>query len=136
MNKKLGLMAWLIYALVINVLMFLIANHYTATFWVNFIFVMLALVTVLVFQYLVWRDGKTEAFFKISPIIVSYVYLFVQLPLGILFSWGEIVIPFKVVLIVHLIVMATAWIFIIGGYAGNEHSDKVNSRQKDHHKEL
>ena len=39
-------------------------------------------------------------------------------------------------IVLSIVVLVVAWIIMIGGLVGNNHIDKVNSRQKNNHREL
>jgi len=73
---------------------------------------------------------------KLPSLTASLSYLGIQIPLAIIFSLGTTVISYRIATIVHAVVLVVAWIMMIGGLAGNQHIEKVNSRQKNHHKEL
>lgn len=135
--KKL-LAVWALGLILSNVLLFTLANTLTATFWISFAFIVVAYVAVLFLWLRTAKDAKSadQQFLKIPSLTVSLGYLGIQIPLAIVFALGTMVISYRIAILVHSVVLVVAWIMMIGGTAGNRHIEKVNSRQKNHHKEL
>ena len=75
-------------------------------------------------------------FLKLPSIVISGIYLAVQIPLGIIFALGSASISGKTAILVNTIVLIAAWIGMITRISGNDYIHKVNSRQKNHHTEL
>lgn len=137
-DKKLGLIIWLLAFALALIFMFCIVNDETPTFWITFGFVCFAFISTLFFHLVIWKNSTTtdKLFIRMSPIIVSSVYMIAQIPVGIVFSLGSATIPHKAALLVNAVICIIAWIVILSGLVGNDHIEKVNSRQKDHHTEL
>ena len=135
--KKL-LAIWALGLILSNVLLFTITNTLTATFWISFAFIGIAYVAVLFLWLHTAKGAKSadEQFLKLPSLTASLIYLGIQIPLAIIFSLGTTVISYRIAILVHAVVLAAAWIIMIGGLTGNQHIEKVNSRQKNHHKEL
>lgn len=135
--KKL-LAIWALGLILSNVLLFTIASALTTTLWITFAFIGIAYVAVLLLWLHTAKGAKTadEQFLKLPSLTASLIYLGIQIPLAIIFSLGTTVISYRIATIVHAVVLVAAWIIMIGGLAGNQHIEKVNSRQKNHHKEL
>lgn len=137
-DKKLGIFIWLLSFMLAMVLMFCLERGETATFWVAFGFVCFAFVSTLLFHFVLWKEATTtdKLFIRLSPIAVSSIYMIAQIPIGVIFSLGSASIPYKATLLVNAVVCIISWIFILSSLVGNDHIEKVNSRQKDHHTEL
>ena len=135
--KKL-LAIWALGLILSNVLLFTIANTLTATFWISFAFIVIAYVAVLFLWLHTAKSAQSadEQFLKLPSLTVSLGYLSIQPPLAIVFALGTTAISYKIAILVHAAVLVVSWILMIGGTAGNRHIEKVNSRQKNHHKEL
>jgi hypothetical protein len=118
--------------------MFSLETGLTPTFWIAFAFVCVSFVSSLIFQSLIWKSAKTldEQFIHFPPITITYIYMIVQIPVGIVFALGSGAIPYKIAIIVNAVLLVVAWVTILAGLAGNDHITKVNGRQKDHHTEL
>ncbi len=137
-NNKLGIAAWILGLVLANVLLFCLSREMTPTLWVTFGFVWFAFLSVLIFQLLVWKqiaDSDTKVL-HITALSVSYIYIVIQIPLCAVFAIGSGVIPWKAALLIHAVLMILAWLVIIGSLTGNDHVQKVDERQKNHHIEL
>ena len=137
-NKVIGIAIWFFGTVLSMVLMFCLEQGMTATFWVTFGFVLAAFVSALIFQMSVWTTNATsdEQFIHIPAMVVSSVYILVQIPICVIFALGSSVIPFKIAILINAIILIIAWIINLMSVAGNDHIRKVNGRQKDHHIEL
>ena len=135
--KKL-LAIWALSLVLSNVLLFTIASTLTITLWITFAFIVIAYITVLFLWLHMAKGDKTaeEQFLKLPSLTISLGYLGIQIPLAIVFALGTTAISYRIAILIHAVVLILAWIMIIGGMAGNHHIEKVNSRQKNHHKEL
>ncbi len=137
-NRTMGIIAWGLGLTLINVLSFVLENGLTSTFWTTNLFVWIAFVSTLLLQAIIWRKVKdqTNMFLKIPAITISYIYIALQLPVSVVFSIGSSIISVKISIITNLFIFIGAWGIILGSFIGNNHIRKVDSRQKDHHKEL
>lgn len=137
-DKKIGIVIWILSFVLDLVLMFCLEKGETATFWITFGFVCFAFVSMLLFHLVLWKNLTTtdRLFIHLSPIMVSSVYMIVQIPISIIFSLGSASIPHKATLLVNAIICIVSWIIILSSLVGNDHIEKVNSRQKDRHTEL
>jgi hypothetical protein len=137
-SKKIGIAAWTLGLIWANVFLFCLGRGFTPTFWITFGFVWLAFLSSLIFQILVWKamTNPDEKALHIPVLSVSYGYMLIQILLCVIFSLGSNVIPWKVTILVHAVLLILAWIAAIGSVAGNDHIRKVNNRQKDHHRKL
>jgi succinate-acetate transporter protein len=137
-DKKLGIAAWALGLVLANVLLFCLSRGLTPTFWITFGFVWLAFLSSLIFQLLAWKRTRNpdEQALHLPALAISYIYMTIQIPLCVIFALGTNVIPWRVMLLIHAVLAILAWIVTIGSLAGNNHIQKVNGRQKDHHKEL
>jgi hypothetical protein len=137
-NKKLGIIIWGLCFALAMVLMFCLERGLTTTFWVTLGFVCVAFLSALVFQMLVWKTSSKldKQVLHFSGILLSNIYALIQLPICIIFSLGSNSIPFKASIIINAIILIVAWVLILASLVGNDHIERVNSRQKDHHVEL
>lgn len=137
-NKKLGIVIWGLCFVLALVLLFCLERGLTTTFWVTLGFVCVAFLSALVFQILTWKMTTTldKQILHLSGIMLSNVYVLIQLPICIIFSLGSSTIPVKVSIVINAIILIAAWVLILSSLVGNDHIERINSRQKDHHVEL
>lgn len=137
-NKKLGIIIWGLCFALAMILLFCLERGLTTTFWVTFGFVCVAFMSALVFQILIWKTANTldEQVLHCPGIFLSNIYVLIQLPICIIFSLGSNSIPSKAAIIINAIILIGAWILIFASLVGNDHIERVNGRQKDHHVEL
>ena len=137
-NKKLGIMIWGLCFALAMVLMFCLERGLTTTFWVTLGFVCAAFLSALIFQIIAWKTANTldKQVLHFPGILLSNIYALIQLPICIIFSLGSNSIPFKASIIINAIILIVAWVLILASLVGNDHIERVNSRQKDHHVEL
>ena len=135
--KKL-LAIWALGFILSNVLLFTIANTLTLTLWITFAFIVIAYTTVLFLWVHTAQQARTanEQFLKLPSLTLSLFYLGVQLPLAIIFALGATTISHRIAILIHAVILIGSWLLIISALVGNHHIEKVNSRQKDHHKKL
>lgn len=137
-DKKIGIAVWALGLILVMVLMFCLEHGMTATFWTMFVFTCVAFVSALIFQLLTWKqiNNSDQQVQYLSGIIIANMYMVLQIPLSLIFSLGSATIPFKVAILINAIILIAAWILALISLSGNEHIEKVNSRQKNHHVEL
>lgn len=137
-NKIIGIAIWALGIVLSMVLMFCLEHGMTSTFWITLGFVIVAFVSALLFQIAVWKnnDSLDSRFVHIPAMLVSSVYMIIQIPICIVFSLGSSRIPYKIAILVNAIILIVAWIINLMSVAGNDHIKKVNDRQKNHHIEL
>lgn len=137
-NKKLGIIIWGLCFVLAMVLLFCLERGLTTTFWVTLGFVCAAFLSALAFQILAWKTADTldKQVLHFPGILLSNVYVLIQLPICIIFSLGSNSIPFKVSIIINAIILIVSWVLIFASFVGNDHVEKVNTRQKDHQVEL
>lgn len=138
MNKKIALAVWVLALLLSMVLLFTLNQSMTAAFWITFVFVVATFCSALLFQCVLGKNAKTpdDRFLQLPSALISVIYEAVQIPLCVVFALCSGIIPWKVALLVHVIILILAWILILSGLAGNGHIRNVNGRQKNHHTEL
>ena len=137
-NKTIGIAVWGLGLIMALLLLFCLERGQTATFWITFAFVCVAFVSSLAFQLIAWNKNNAidEQFMKLPAITVSFIYIIVQIPICVIFAIGSGEIPSKVAILTNTVLLVVAWTTVLSGLAGNDHIQKVNSRQKDHHTEL
>lgn len=138
MSKKIGVAVWLLALALANLLLFVLEHGMRPTFWITFAFVWVAFLSTLVFQIYLAKQSKTpdDGFLHISAFTVSVVYEIVQIPISIIFALGSAAIPAKIALFIQGVLLIAAWATALLSLGGNEHIQRVNGRQKDHHTEL
>lgn len=138
MNKKIALAVWVLALLLSMVLLFTLNQSMTAAFWITFVFVVATFCSTLLFQCVLGKNAKTpdDRFLQLPSALISVIYEAVQITLCVVFALCSGIIPWKVALLVHVIILILAWILILSGLAGNGHIRNVNGRQKNHHTEL
>lgn len=129
---------WSLSLILVNALLFLLAKALTATLWITFGFELFAFIAVLILWLSTFKNGNAadKQFLSIPTLTVSLSYLAFQFLMAIVFSLGAAAISARITTLIHIIVLIVAWIIMIGGLVGNSHIDKVNSRQKNNHREL
>ena len=72
-NRKIGLIAWLLGLALANVLLFSLNQGLTPTFWITFVFVWIAFISVIVVQTMVWKKATSpnEQFLRMPAITIS-----------------------------------------------------------------
>lgn len=137
-NKILGISIWFLGLVLSMVLMFCLEQGMTPTFWITFCFIIVAFVSALFFQMMVWKSNISldSNFIHIPAMIVSSVYVIVQIPIGIIFSLRSSSISVKIAILINATILIIAWIINLMSIVGNEHISKVNDRQRNHHIEL
>lgn len=138
MSKKIGVAVWLLGLALANLLLFVLERGMTPTFWITLAFVWVAFLSALVFQIYLAKQSKTpdDGFLHIPAFAVSLTYEVAQIPISIIFALGSAAIPARVALLVQGILLIAAWAVALLSLGGNNHIQKVNSRQKDHHTNL
>lgn len=137
-NRNIGIGIWGLSFILANLLLFVLENGKTITFWITAIFVWTGFVLSLLFQILIWKrmENRDDYFLHMPAITISYIYMAVQIPVSVIFSMESNVISSQTAIIINAIIFVIAWATLLGSFVGNNHIRKVNSRQKNYHKEL
>lgn len=138
MSKKIALAVWALALLLSNVLLFTMNQGMTPTFWITFAFVWVAFLSALLFQCVLVRKASApdDHFLHLPAFLFSLIYEAAQLPISVIFALGSVAVPGKAALFVQAILLILAWLLVLLSLGGNDHIKKVNSRQKNHHREL
>lgn len=131
MNRKLGVMIWVLWVVLINIVMFCITKEYTVTYWMTYIFMMIAFIFLLIFQLVLWHKKSIDGYLKMLPMGISYIYIVLQTLISIVIALMGSAISYKVALVLNATVLLVAWSCIIFSLIGNDHINKINKRQKD-----
>lgn len=137
-GKIVGIVIWaLVFALSL-ILLFALSKNINGTVIVTCIFDAIAFVGSLIFIWVLQKNASTadDKFIHLPALIVSCAYMIVQIPICIVLALLSSVMPFKVALLINVIIFIIAWIIMLCSVARNDHIRKANSRQKDHHVEL
>lgn len=138
MSKKIGVAIWILGLALSNLLLFVLEEEMTATFWITMAFVWVAFLSALVFQvYLVKRSQiPDDGFLHLPAFVVSLAYEIAQFPISVIFALGSTTIPVKAALLIQGVLLIAAWAAALLSLGGNDYIKKVNIQQKDHHTEL
>lgn len=138
MDKKIAIAIWALALVLANILLFVLAQSMTPTFWITLAFVWAAFLSSLFFQWRVLKTSKTpdDGFLHIPALVISLIYELIQIPIAIIFALSSAVIPWKAALLIQGTLLIVAWTAVLLSLGGNDHIRKVNSRQKDHHTDI
>ena len=130
-----GIGVWaLVFALSIFLLL-VIPSQYTNSIFVTLGFDVFAFFSTLILWFIIFRssDEPNDMAYHSPTMTVSAVYLIAQLILcAVAGALGEH-FSFKVILTVNFILLIIMWALILSTLIINNHSKRVDSRQKDHH---
>lgn len=137
-NKKLGLIAWFLTLILANACLFGLNEVPTATFWGTVAFVWLGFLSVLALQGLIWGQKKRsgESFLHIAPLVLTYGYMVLQIPMAIIFALGSEAFHLNMAVIIQAFLLIITWLLVIAALVGNNHIAKVNGRQEDFEREF
>lgn len=137
-NRKLGIVIWAIAFAVSVFLTLIIPAHYSSNLFAVLIFNVIAFISVLIIWIYLFKNSKTPGdIFYDSPVMtISTAYLVIQLILCIAVGLMVDTLSFKMTLILNVVLMAVVWFLILSTIITKDHSQHVDSRQKDHHVEL
>ena len=137
-NKKIGFVIWALSFVLVLILMLCLKTEITPTFYITLVFVCVTFVSSLLFQIIIWKNSKSldKQVLHLSVITISNIYVLLQIPIGIIFSIRATYISTKVTILVNAVLLIIIWILMFSSLVGNDHVEKVNNRQKNHHIEL
>lgn len=138
MDKKITIAVWALTLALANILLFVLAQSMTPTFWISLAFVWVAFLSSLFFQWRVLKTSKTpdDGFLHIPALVVSLIYELIQIPIVVIFALSSAVIPWKATLLIQGVLLIVAWATVLLSLGGNGHIKAVDDRQENHHKEL
>ena len=131
MNKKsiLWILLDSIFVIVFNVIFFfIIGPDHNGTAWVSYAFIMLAYI-LLVFTPVMIHQSESKAIFGFSLYSVGAFYFLVELIVGTVFILVSDV-PFKVALLVHIILFAIYAVILISNIIANAKTAEVEVTRK------
>lgn len=134
-NKSVTLVVWLLCFALTIALLLLIPSQISSPIYAVLVFDIIAFVSQLVL-WLIGFGNKAEVFYKYPSIIVSVGYLIIQFVLSLITAFEADVISMKIVLIVNIILLVFAWIILCVSMSSVPHTQKVDSRQINHHTKL
>ena len=137
-NRKLGIVIWAIVFALSVFLTLIIPAHYSSNFFAVLIFDVIAFISVLILWINLFKNAKTprDTFYNSPVMTISTAYLVIQLILCIVVGFMVDTISFKMTLVLNIVLMAVVWFLILTAIIAKGHSQRVDSRQKDHHVEL
>lgn len=129
--------AWAVLVVLFNVIVFIIPNEFKGmskfggSFWVGYIFIMLAFIGQLFVAWLAIRDdGITKLFYNIPLITISYTALIVMIVIGTL-SMSIPNLPYWLGVIGCLLVLAFAVIALMGAQAASSIVTDIDEKIKN-----
>ena len=140
MSKKvLGIIVWFLgFALSIFLLM-IVPVSYTTSIWVTFVFDVIAFVSQLLLMVVVLfkeEKGVQGTYYRLPTVTVSMIYMVIQFVICIIMGVAGGNISLKVALIINLVLCIIMWILIVLLCLAKSHFQRIDSRQKNHHKQF
>lgn len=137
-KRKVGIIIWLIAFALSVALTLIIPSHYTSSIYTTLIFDVIAYFSVLILWMKIFTNVNTPSdIFYCSPaMVVSTVYLVIQFIFCAMEGVLVDVITFKITLVLNIMLMAIVWFLILSTIITRDHTQRVDSRQKNHHVEL
>ena len=137
-KRKVGMIIWMIAFALSVALMLIIPSHYTSSICTTLIFDVIAYISVLILWMKIFTNVNTPSdIFYCSPaMVVSTVYLVIQFIFCVMEGVLVDVITFKITLVLNILLMAIVWFLILSTIITRDHTQRVDSRQKNHHVEL
>lgn len=135
-NKALGIVLWLIGLLAAHLILFVIPDGYTAGIWVTYGFTWFAFLLQLILWLWVWRKSLStpEQFLHTPALTISVVYLLLQLVCDLILvlvgASGMAAILVNALLAIVMGILLTLVLI------AKNTIQRVDSRQKNHHREL
>lgn len=137
-TKIVGFSIWLlVFALSVFLLM-VIPSNYSQSIWVTLVFDVIAFVSQLVLWLIIYGKpvGAKDVFNRYPIMLVSSIYLIVELVICIVTAVMGLSISFKMALVINFTIMIFAWIILLMMVLSKDHIERLDERQKDHHVEL
>lgn len=128
---------FLVFALSLFLLM-IIPDNYSPEIYVTLVFDIITFASqLLLWQALFMRKTDAQGLFYRTPIMMlSMIYMVVQLVICLIVGFAGNKIGFKVSLIVNFVVCILMWILILMLGFARDHTHRIDSRQKNYHIEL
>lgn len=129
MKKNSGFISFLavelIVLIVFNLLAFVIPFNRTPTFWFAYVFTMAAILISFGTSFYAFSGSKRSKFYGISLIYISWIYLVVQVGVGILFM-SLSTVPYQVPLLLCSIIMAAYLVGMIASDSAKEYIEEID----------
>lgn len=135
MKKNYGVVIWGLTFVCTIFLTLIIPDSYSQEIWTAIVFDIMAFVC----QLLVWskkRKNAKDTFYGYPVFVASSTYLVLQFLLSIIIAISQRNVSFKIEIIIEFVLMIFMWVIIISMGMASEKVESLDSRQKDHHKEL
>lgn len=119
-------------------LLLIIPSNYSQSIWVALVFDTTAFVSQLILWLTAFRgaSGEKATFNRYPMMMVSIIYLSVELAICIATALMGTSLSFKASLIINFIVMIVAWIILLMMILSKNHIERIDTQQKYHHVEL
>lgn len=140
LGKK-GMLEFAIWGIAFAISVFLtliVPSHYSAGIITSLVFDVIAYIAVLILWISLIRKTKfpTDILYGTPVMVVSVVYLVIQMALGIVSGLLVDVISFKFTLILNIVLMVVVWFLILSTIIAKNYIQHIDSRQKDYHVKL
>lgn len=135
-NKLLGTALWAIGLAVECLLLLCLAKTYTAAVWVTLGFTGFVFISQLAIWLYVWRGSlnANEQFLHMPLFTISIWYMILQAAPCLLFAFWPA--PAQIAVLVNAAISVVMWVLLILSMIARNHAEKVDSRQKNHYREL
>lgn len=132
MRKYYGLIIWVMLLILALFLALIIPRELTIQVWIIVIFDVIAFGSQFITWFAKMKTSK-EAFYAYPAMVVSLIYLILQFLVSTLTAILNETIPFKVLIIIEMILLFIMWILIFSALMAKDKIESLDSRQKDHH---
>lgn len=135
-NRLLGIVLWGIGLAVECLLLLCLARSYSASVWVTFGFTLFAFISQLALWLYVWRSplNANDSFLQMPLLMLSVWYMILQAIPCLLFAFWNA--PAQIAALVNAALTVVMWVLLILSMIAKGHIEKVDGRQKNHHREL
>jgi hypothetical protein len=135
MKKYYGLIIWGLLLALTLFLALIIPKTYTAQIWAVVVFDIIAFVS----QFVIWFEkvkSQEKTFYRYPAMVISTIYLVLQLIISTVVAVVNDAISFKAVLIINFLLLVIMWVLILSSRMARDKIESLDSRQKNHHIEL
>lgn len=135
MKKYYGLIIWGLLLALTLFLALIIPKTYTSQIWAVVVFDIIAFVS----QFVIWFEkvkSQEKTFYRYPAMVISTIYLVLQLIISTVVAVVNDAISFKAVLIINFLLLVIMWVLILSSRMARDKIESLDSRQKNHHIEL
>ena len=135
-NRLLGIAIWGIGLAVECLLLLCLARTYSAAVWITLGFTLFAFISQIVLWLYVWRNplNSNDNFLHMPLFTLSLRYMILQVIPCVAFAFWKA--PVQIVVLVNASISVVMWVLLILSMIARNHIENVDSRQKNHHREI